>query len=140
MSTTITGVSTEGTTLKWGEAASLTKVIDIKSFGDLGGTPNMLETTTMTDSAQTFISGILQNGEIPFTCNFNQTTYAAVKADAGKQLNYELALGDGGDAGVFEWTGEHRIRFLGKDVDNVLEAEVTVAPSSLPKLKSEGAG
>ena len=59
----ITGVSTEGTTLKWGEAAaSLTKVIDIKSFGDLGGTPNMLETTTMTDSAQTFISGILQNG------------------------------------------------------------------------------
>ena len=34
------------------------KLIDIKEFPDLGGEPEMLETTTLSDNMQTYIAGI----------------------------------------------------------------------------------
>ena len=34
------------------------KLVDIKSFPDLGGAPELLETTTLSDSMQTYIEGI----------------------------------------------------------------------------------
>ena len=34
-------------------AADYAKLVDIKSFPDLGGTPEMLETTTLSDPMQT---------------------------------------------------------------------------------------
>ena len=33
------------------------KLIDIKEFPDLGGEPEMLETTTLSDNMQTYIAG-----------------------------------------------------------------------------------
>lgn len=130
---TAPGVSTVGTTLSWGESAStVAKKVDIKSFSDMGGTPNPKETSTMTDEAQTFIKGIITNGQQTFLINYLSATYASVVADEGKQLYYELAIGEGGSEGTFTWTGEHSIRLLGKNVDDVHEAEITVFPSSLP--------
>jgi len=44
-------ISTQGVTLKWGTSAtSLSKVVDIKDFPDLGGAPEVLETTTLSDT------------------------------------------------------------------------------------------
>lgn len=138
---TAPGVSTVGTTLSWGETAEgVAKKVDIKSFSDMGGTPNPKETSTMTDKAQTFIQGIKQNGQQTFLINYLAATYAAVVADEGKQLYYELAIGDGGSEGTFTWTGEHSIRLLGKNVDDVHEAEITVSPSSLPTFNSPSGG
>ena len=34
------------------------KLVDIKEFPDLGGEPEMLETTTLSDNMQTYIAGI----------------------------------------------------------------------------------
>ena len=34
------------------------KLVDIKDFPDLGGAPEMLETTTLSDKMQTYIPGI----------------------------------------------------------------------------------
>ena len=41
-----------------GSGISYSKLIDIKEFPDLGGIPEMLDTTTMSDSARTYILGI----------------------------------------------------------------------------------
>ena len=38
------------------------KLIDIKDYPDLGGTPEMLETTTLSDGSQTYIPGIFHFG------------------------------------------------------------------------------
>ena len=52
-------ISTQGVTLKWGASpANLDKVVDIKDFPDLGGAPEMLEKTTLSDQIQTYILGI----------------------------------------------------------------------------------
>lgn len=130
-------ISTYGVTLKWGEtSAALTKVIDIKNFPDLGGAPEMLETTTLSDEMQTFILGIQSADAMAFTANYTKADYTAVKADAGKDLYYSLEFGDEGDEGIFEWQGQHSVYVTGADVNGVVEMVITIAPSTKPELKS----
>ena len=90
-------ISTYGVTLKWGETpTALTKVIDIKNFPNLGGAPELLETTTLSDEMQTFIIGIQSAGAMAFTANYTKADYTAVKR-RGKDLYYSLEFGDEGD-------------------------------------------
>ena len=46
------------------------KLIDIKEFPDLGGDPEMLETTTLSDNMQTYIAGIQSLDALSFTANY----------------------------------------------------------------------
>lgn len=121
-------ISTYLATLKWGESASdVAKVIDIKDFPDLMGEPNMLETTTLSDGAQTFIPGIKSMDSMAFTFNYTKADFAAVKKDEGKPLFYELAFSDGSK---FTWQGMHYATMGGKGVDEVVEAGISIAPST----------
>ena len=128
-------ISTYGVTLKWGEdALTMTKVIDIKNFPDLGGEPELIETTTLSDAMQTYINGIQSAGSMAFTCNYTKADYTAVEADAGKELYYSLEFGDEGDEGIFEWQGEHSVYVTGADVNGVVEMVISIAPSTKPEL------
>lgn len=60
------------------------KLIDIKEFPDLGGDPEMLETTTLSDKMQTYIAGIQSLDALAFTANYTLTDYKALQALAGK--------------------------------------------------------
>lgn len=121
-------ISSLGVTLKWGESAeTVAKVVDIKDFGDLIGEPNLLETTTLSDSQVTNIPGIRSGDNIPFTCNYTKTDFDAVYADEGKQLHYVLEFSDGSG---FTWQGQHSVGVPGKGVDEVLEFTINVAAST----------
>lgn len=121
-------ISTYLATLKWGtDASSVKKVIDIKEFPDLIGDPNMLETTTMSDAAQTYIPGIKSSDSLAFTYNYTKEAFAAVQADEGKPLYYTLEFSDGSS---FSWQGQHTATMAGKGVDEVVEAGITIAPST----------
>jgi hypothetical protein len=127
-------ISTQGVTLKWGTTAtSLSKVVDIKDFPDLGGAPEVLETTTLSDQIQTYILGIQGSGMMEFTCNYTKTDFQAVVADAGKDLYYAL---DFGTEGTFEWQGQHNAWVVGAGVNAVTEFKIGIAPSTKPKLKT----
>ena len=130
-------ISTMGVTLKWGESPqALTKKIDIKNFPDLGGAPEMLETTTLSDEAQTFIPGIQSMDALEFTANYTKTDYEAVLADEGKELYYALEFGENGTEGVFEWQGQHTVWVTGAEVNSVVEMVISIAPSTKPTLKT----
>lgn len=130
-------ISTMGVTLKWGEnSSSLTKKIDIKNFPDLGGAPEMLETTTLSDEAQTFIPGIQSMDALEFTANYTKADYEAVLADEGKELYYALEFGEDGSEGVFEWQGQHTVWVTGAEVNSVVEMVISIAPLTKPKLKT----
>jgi len=129
-------ISTYGVTLKWGTSAeALTKKVDIKNFPDLGGAPELIETTTLSDAMQTFINGIQTAGEMAFTCNYTKADYTAVKADEGKELYYALEFGEDGDEGIFEWQGEHSVYLTGAEVNAVVEMVISIAPSTKPELQ-----
>ena len=122
-------INTYGIELHWGEgAAAVKKVVDIKDFGDLIGEPNLLETTTLSDAQVTNIPGIRSGDSIPFTCNYTKADFDKVYADEGKQLYYELSFSDGSK---FSWQGSHVATLAGKGVDEVVEAGITIAPSTV---------
>jgi hypothetical protein len=130
-------ISTYGVTLKWGASAgTLTKKIDIKDFPDLGGAPEMLETTTLSDAAQTFILGIQSLSAMEFTANYTKSDFEAVEADANTEMFYSLEFGDNGDEGVFKWQGQHSVYVVGAGVNAVTEMKIVVAPSTKPELST----
>jgi len=127
-------ISTQGVTLRWGlTALTVTKVVDIKDFPDLGGAPELLETTTLSDAAQMFINGIQSQSAMEFTCNYTKADYQAVVEDADTDLFYNLNFGT---EGVFEWRGQHTAWLVGAGVNAVTEMKISVAPSTKPTLKA----
>lgn len=133
-------ISTHGVTLKWGEtSAALTKKVDIKDFPNLGGAPQLIETTTLTDAAQTFINGIETMAVMEFTANYTKADYEAVSADAGKTLCYSLEFGTNGSEGIFEWQGQHSIYMPAAATNAVVTMKISIAPSTKPTLKKASA-
>ena len=121
-------ISSYNCVLKWGESAeTLAKKVDIKDFPDLIGDPNLLETTTLSDAAQTYIPGIKSTDLMTFTTNFTKTDFQACKADEGKTLFYSLEFSDGAK---FTWQGQHTMGVPGKGVDEVIEATINIVPST----------
>lgn len=121
-------INTYGVELHWGESAEeVAKVIDIKDFPDMIGEPEMLETTTLSDAAQTNIPGIRSADTLTFTYNFTKEDFGKVEADAGKPLHYALIFSDGSK---FTWQGQHTSGLPGKGVNEVIEATVNIAAST----------
>ena len=126
------GISTIGTVLKWGTTASaVTKVTPVKTVPEIGGAPDMLETTDLEDTAQTFCNGVEQGGDsMEFTCNYTKTLYDAVKADAGKELFYQVEFGDSGADGTYSCKGQHTVRISESSVNAVREMVIAIARST----------
>ena len=121
-------ISSYNCVLKWGESAeTLTKKVDIKDFPDLIGDPNLLETTTLSDAAQTYIPGIKSMDLMTFTINFTKTDFQTCKTDEGKTLFYSLEFSDGAK---FTWQGQHTMGVPGKGVDEAIEATINIVPST----------
>jgi len=121
-------INTYGVFLKWGESAeAVEKVVDIKDFPDLMGAPETLETTTLSDAAQTFINGIRSSESMAFTCNYTKADFTAVNTDAEKPLHYSLEFSDGSK---FTWEGQHSCSITGKGVNEVIEFVINVTAST----------
>lgn len=126
-------INTHGVTLKWGATmAAADKKIDIKGFPDLGGAPEMLETTTFNDDSQTYIKGIQSLGALEFTANYTKTDYNKVAEDNNIDLFYILEFGSNGSEGAFYWKGKHTAYVVGAGVNAVTEMKITIAPSTKP--------
>ena len=121
-------ISSYNVQLKWGTSADqVAKVVDIKDFPDMIGDPNMLETTTLSDSQQTYIPGIKSADMLQFTCNYTKADFQAVNEDAETPLFYSLEFSDGSK---FTWQGQHTCGLPGKGVDEVIEFTINIAPST----------
>lgn len=126
--------STINTVLKTATTStgSFTKLCKIKSFPDLGGAPEQIETTDLEDTMQTFVPGVQSVDQLEFTANFNPTDYAAVVAaiPSSGDIYYKLEFGSGASEGSVTWSGTHSVRISGGDVNAVREMVITVTPSS----------
>lgn len=116
--------------------ATLTKMVDIKDFPDMIGDPNTIETTTLSDSAQTYISGIKQQDTLTFTFNYTKATWKALAAGERTKYVFELRFGDAGADGIFEFEGQYTLGLSGGDVDSVVEATINIVPSTEVTLKA----
>ena len=114
-----------------GTGDTYSKLIDIKDFPDLGGAPEMLETTTLSDSMQTFIEGIQSSDALEFTCNYSKEDYTALNALKGKEEGYAVYFGEEGTNGKFTFNGYLSARVSGGGVNEVVGMTVSIAPSTV---------
>lgn len=121
-------ISSFGVTLKYGESTAMTNLV-IKDFPSLLGKRSSLETTTLSDDAQTFIAGIRQQAEsFDFTANYDATVYNTLNA-LTKEQSWELAFSDGSK---YSWKGTVSVSVNEGAVDAVLEMTISVTPSTVP--------
>ena len=85
---------------KGASADTYEKLVDIKEFPDLGGEPEMLETTTLSDNMQTYIAGIQSLDGLSFTANYDMTTFKKLKELEGKEDSYAVWFGGTESGGV----------------------------------------
>lgn len=105
-------------------------LVKIKDYPDLGGAPDMLETTTTSDPAQTFILGIQSVNPLEFTANYNDTDFDTLKGMAGTDKDFAVWLGETGANGKFEFSGTLDVHVVGGGVNEVVDMLITIAPSS----------
>ena len=107
-----------------------TKLIDIKDFPDLGGAPEMLETTTLSDSMQTYIPGIQSLDALEFTANYTLADYQRIKAMEGTDTAFSVWFGTDGAEGKFNFNGQISAFPVGGGVNEVVGMTITIAPST----------
>ncbi len=122
------------------------KLVDIKSFPDLGGTPELLETTTLSDSMTTNIMGIQSLDALEFECNYTKEDYTKLKALEGKTSKFAVWLGGtesagavtpSGTDGKFEFGGQLSVFVNGGGVNEVVNMTVSIAASTPITLGAE---
>lgn len=132
-------ISTYKVYLMHKSGSTYSKLIDIKEFPDLGGEPEMLETTTLSDNMQTYIAGIQSLDGLSFTANYDLSDFKTLKALEGQQEDFAVWFGgtgaDGnvtpdGSNGKFSFTGELSVYPVGGGVNEVVDMNITIAPST----------
>lgn len=126
--------------MKKGTGETYAKLVDIKDYPDLGGSPEMLETTTLSDKMQTFIEGIQQLDALEFTANYTKSDYETLKALEGTQTNFAVWFGatesqgvltPSGSDGKFSFMGTLSVFVNGGGVNEVVDMTITIAPSTI---------
>ena len=122
------------------------KLIDIKDFPDLGGAPEMLETTTLSDSMQTYIPGIQSIDALEFSANYTKEDYTNLKQLEGVENDYAVWFGGTesdsgltptGSDGKFEFKGRLSVYPVGGAVNEVVGMKINIAPSTPIKQASD---
>lgn len=131
--------------MKKGDSA-YEKLIDIKEFPDLGGAPEMLETTTLSDKMQTYIPGIQSLDSLEFTANYTLEEYKKLKAMEGTEFDFAVWFGGTetggvltptGGAGKFSFKGQLSVYPVGAGTNEVVDMNITIAPSTVITLDEE---
>lgn len=115
------------------------KLVDIKSFPDLGGNADALDTTTLSDGSRTYIPGIedpASGGGLQFTANYTETDFSTLNALKNTETDYAIWIGhsapgtpDGHD-GKFTFKGYLVVALAGGNVNEVANMNITIYPST----------
>ena len=125
--------------MKKGTGDTYEKLVDIKDFPDLGGSPEMLEPTTLSDGMQTYIPGIQSLDALEFTANYTKEDFTKLKALEGQNTDFAVWFGGTvsgnsvtptGTDGKFLFSGALSVFPVGGGVNEVVDMTITIAPST----------
>ena len=111
------------------------KLVPIKSFGDIGGVPEQLETTDLESASRHYIRGIQDSEAIEFTCNYTASDYATLSAITD-ETPFAVWFGAGsngtpdGHNGKVSFKGELSVYVNGGGVNEVVDMTVTILPTT----------
>lgn len=133
-------ISTYKTFLMMKKEQTWEKVIDIKEFPDLGGAPELLETTTLSDKMQTNINGVQSLDALEFTANYTLDDYKKLQALEDTEHEYAVWFGGTetggvltptGDDGKYKFKGQLAVYINGAGTNEVVEMTISIASSTV---------
>lgn len=121
-------------------ALTYAKVVDVKDVPELGGSPEALDATTLTNWARVYIEGIEETQSmLSFTCNYELADYQTVKTLEGSERHWSVWFGGTksgsvvtptGSDGKFSFDGYLHAHILGKGVNEVREFQIDIIPTT----------
>lgn len=135
-------ISTSNTHLYYSKTGTWTEVAPIKTVPAMFGEPETLETTTLSDSAQTYIQGIKKvDGNLQFGMNYDGAVVDSIIAMKGTSYTWLLVVGGTVTAGTtpalstdnkgaFTWAGTCDVGISEAKVNAVYESTLYVSPST----------
>lgn len=141
MAASTTPISTYRTYLMYKATGSsdYTKLCDIKSFPDMGGEPERIDVTSLSDGQRKYIPGVQDISSSTFTANYVAADLQKINALSGQQTQFALWFGATGDVGQevpsgangqYEWTGDIMAYVNGGDVNSAVEMTIVTFPST----------
>ena len=122
--------NTIGTILKFGTtASSLTELCKIKTTPQLNGEREQIESTDLTDTAQTFVPGVQSVENMQFTANFTLAAYQSLKTNALTDGFFEIDFVSAGAKAT--WEGQYDVYVNETEVNGLIEMTITVYPSTV---------
>lgn len=113
-----------------GTSSTMSKLIDIKEFPDLGKAPDTIEVTTLSDSNKRYILDIKDYGSLEFTANYTPANMKAL-SDAKTNTKFAVAFGsETGSEGKWAFDGEMSYWVKGAGTGAVREIGISIAVSS----------
>lgn len=122
-----------------GSAGSLTysKLTDICSYPDLGGSPERIDVTTLTQKMRTYIEGVQDTSSLEFDANYDETEFSTLSGLAGQTLDLSVWFGGTesggtvtptGTEGKFNFQGTLSVYVAGGGVNEAVKMKITVTP------------
>lgn len=132
-------ISTIYTFLMYAESSTYSKLVDIKEFPDLGGEPENIDVTSLSDTVRKYITGVQDTGSLSFTANYTMADFVTVKALAdGTSKKFAVWFGatagnpptPTGSNGKFSFEGTLSVFVNGGGVNDPVNMTIVIAPSS----------
>ena len=124
-------LSTAKTYLYYDVTGTMTKLLDIIDYPDLGSTPTKIDTTDLSATQyKTSILGLQEIPDLTFSANYDKTIYDTVASLVGTPQSFELWFGDAGADGIFAWDGDIAIYVTGGGVDESRKMQVILSAST----------
>ncbi len=124
--------------------ATFTKVCDITSVPDLGGAPEQIDITTLSDRKQKNMNGIQTVSSHEFSAWYDSEIYdtlqAIMEADYDKTSaseldTYQVWIGDNGVGGKFEWQGKLSVYVGGYESNAAIPMTITISDEGEQAIK-----
>lgn len=123
---------------------SYEKLVDISGYPDLGGKPEQIDVTTLSDKMNVYVDGIQKLEALEFDAFYDLAAYKALKALEGKTDDYSVWFGGTentagtatptGSEGKFDFTGSLSVYVTSGDVNAARKIKITITPSKAISL------
>lgn len=118
------------------EATEYKKLCDIKSFPDLGGEPERVDVTTLSDGVRKYVQGVQDLSSFSFNANYIAKDYKTINDLGTSQCVFAIFLGanssstPSGENGIWSWEGSIMVYKAGGDVNAAQDMTIVAFPTT----------
>ena len=122
------------------------KLVDIKSFPDMGAEPEQLENTTLSSHAKTYEPGLENTSALSFKANYSYADYDTCASHRNTEKDYAIWFGGTEDSsrnvtptgseGKFEFRGKLDVYVNGAETNAIVDMTITITCTKAPAKAS----